>query len=114
MTPEALLRAVQADGLHLYLEQGALRARGPGPVLERWTPEIRGNKPALVALLSAPANDPGAQAPDPDTTRRLWLVTLPTGERFSSSFTPPATAAEVLSWYPNSEIAPDDVQGGRA
>jgi len=35
---------------------------------------------------------------------RLWLIVLQDGSRFSSSFTPPATAAEVRAWYPGARV----------
>lgn len=40
--------------------------------------------------------------------RRLWLVTLATGERLYVSFCPPATMAEVRAAYPTAQgIEPD-------
>lgn len=48
----------------------------------------------------SPRNDNAERQTDTET-RPEWLVTLPTGERFTSSCTPPATLAEVRTWYPD-------------
>lgn len=39
--------------------------------------------------------------------RRLWLVTLPRGERFSLSCTPPATLADLRGRYPGALVEPE-------
>ncbi|MEY6434209.1 hypothetical protein ABC977_17570 [Thioalkalicoccus limnaeus] len=51
------------------------------------------------------ANSANQVFPDgTDTTgRRLWLVTLPSGERISVSYTPPASLAEVRGLWPDAQ-----------
>lgn len=39
--------------------------------------------------------------------RRLWLVTLPNGERFSLSCTPPATRTDLRGRYPGALVEPE-------
>lgn len=46
---------------------------------------------------------------DTDTEpHRLWSITLPTGERFTTSYCPPATEREVQSWHPGAKVEPAD------
>ena len=47
-----LLTQIQADGLHLTLKDGMIKARGPGVVLDRWLPVLREHKPEIVRELS--------------------------------------------------------------
>jgi hypothetical protein len=102
MTAAALLERARADGVALALgHTGKLLATGEQAAVDRWLPEIRASKLALIACLreTAPQMLP-VPIPEPDEAHRLWLITLPDGERFSSSFSPPATRAEVLAWHP--------------
>jgi hypothetical protein len=47
--------------------------------------------------------------PTPDPAHPVWLVTLPTGERFAARCTPPATLAEVRGWHPTAtSLEPED------
>ena len=94
MTTADLLLAIQEDGLSLELAtDGTLRARGPGPAVARWAPAVKEHKAALVELL---------------TPRRRWLIHLPDGWR-DSTFTPPASLAEVRAWYPEAlEVEPEE------
>jgi hypothetical protein len=129
MTPAAVLTQARAEGLTLSLEPpDTIVIRGPREVRVRWLPEVRALKPELLALLSSPAPvapDPGATwpgpeppaeapprsagtAPETDTEpRRLWLVTAPAGEPFSTSYTPPATRQEVERWHHGAEVQPE-------
>lgn len=49
----------------------------------------------------------GIRESDPDTPRRRWIITMPDGQVFDSTFTPPATAAEMAGWYPTADIRPE-------
>ncbi len=94
MNAVAIIDRARADGVTLALDPaGKLKATGEQAAVARWLPKVREHKPALVSLFSEP--------------RRLWLVVLPTGERFSSSFTPPATLADVHACYPDAQVEPD-------
>jgi hypothetical protein len=60
-----------------------------------------------VSFVSSPPG-PFSKITDPDTPRRLWLIAMPTGEVFSSSFFPSATREEVQAWYPTAKIEPEE------
>ena len=79
-------------GLDLRADGGRLIVTPSHLLTDELRELIRDHKARLVGLLS--------QAPGPDKYRHEWRVTLPTGERFESSCTPPASRAEVLSWHP--------------
>ncbi len=49
-----------------------------------------------------------APAPEVEVHRRLWLIQHPDGGWVSHSFTPPASLAEVRSWYPLADIEPEE------
>jgi len=95
MTAAAIIERARADGVTLALDPaGKLRATGEPTAVARWLPEVRASKGALVNLLSAPDAEP----------RRLWLIVLQDGSRFSSSFCPPTTRQEVAAWYPGPRV----------
>jgi len=50
--------------------------------------------PRIDTALSGPSQKFNADDP-----RRCWIIVEPSGARWSSSFTPPATLAEVLAGY---------------
>ena len=94
MTAPGILAQATAAGLTLTLHApDCLRVTGPAVARARLLPEIRANKPALVALLS--------EGLTPDLPRRLWLITHPDGRLVSHSFTPEAALAQVRGWYPD-------------
>jgi hypothetical protein len=103
MTPADILTQAAAAGLTIILEApDRLRLRGPSDARERWLPEVRVHKAALLELLTAP------EAPDPDPPCWRWLVTHAPGDVRSHSFCPPATLAQVRTWYPTAmAIAPE-------
>jgi hypothetical protein len=69
-------------------------------------PGYRGYREKETGQGENPATD-GTPEPDPDPPRRLWLIAMPTGEVFSSSFFPSATREEVQAWYPTAKIEPE-------
>ena len=89
MTAAAVLTLLNAAGVRLEVSGNNLLATPREALTDTHRAQIREHKTALVSLLS-----------EADSARRLWLVALPTGERFSSSFNPPATPGEVRGWYP--------------
>lgn len=101
MTAAALLSDLTAAGLALTVDPpNTIVLRGDPDARARFLPEIREHKAALLTLLTAP--------------RYRWLITLPTGERFSCSFSPPQTRAEVMQWHPGAlavELEPEDLEG---
>ena len=110
MNAAAILASIQSEGLSLALDPpGNLLLRGDRETRARWLPEVRAHKAALLALLRQPA--PVVEA-SLEPAARLWLIVLQDGSRFSSSFTPPATAAEVRAWYPGAQVEVEQDQGG--
>lgn len=94
MNTHDILAQLTADGIRLEVDGGTLSAGPRGALTDEHRRLIRQHKPELMALLSEP--------------RRLWLVTLPGGERLSVSFCPPAGMAEVRAAYPTAQgIEPD-------
>jgi hypothetical protein len=108
MTAADLLERARADGVVLALDPaGKLKASGEQAAVARWIPAVRAHKAAIVAALVAvdPEVPAGSvESPQADTEsdepRRMWLVTLTPSERFSASYSPPATLREVRSWHP--------------
>jgi len=95
MTAAVALAQLTAAGIRLEVRDDALLATPREALTDDTRALIRGNKNALVLLLSEP--------------RRLWLVTHMDGRRVSHSFCPPATLAEVRGWYPTAlGIEPED------
>lgn len=58
MSAATVIRAAETDGLRLTVtDAGTLKCTGPKPIAERWAPQLREHKAAIVAALIA-ANDP--------------------------------------------------------
>ncbi|MBK1655227.1 hypothetical protein [Allochromatium vinosum] len=95
MTAAELLPALQSAGLSLFVtEHGALRYRGDPSAVARWLPEIRAHKPALVELLTRPANDEPTPPPLATASRaevEAWMDAA--GE------TDPKIRREILTGY---------------
>lgn len=103
-----LLSDLSAAGCTLALEPpDTLLLRGPGDSRARFAPLVRSLKGELLALMTA--NDAPTPSPSAEVSHRLWDIRLPDGQRFSSSFTPPATRAEIRGWYPDAiSIEPEE------
>lgn len=102
MTAVAILARARADGLSVRLDPpDTIVLRGDPIARARLLPDVRQHKSALVRLLS------GSDAESDTAPIRCWLIQLPTGERFSSSFCPPATMTGVRRFYPGAAIEPD-------
>jgi hypothetical protein len=98
MSAQALLQDLTSDGLSLSVTDGdRIAVDGPRDALDKWLPEIRAHKAALIACLTTAANDEPAR-------HHSWLVTLPTGERHSSMFCPPLSLAEVQARDPGALV----------
>ena len=95
----ALLRDLRRLGVELSVSGARLVARPADRLSARQRELIRAHKPELIACLTQAAN-----ATEDDTPHRLWLISLPDGSRFSASFTPPKSRAEVRGLYPDAEI----------
>lgn len=98
MSAAALLLELENVGVRVAIEGDRLRLIGDQAAIDARLDSIRAHKAALIACLTTTAaND----APDRHHT---WLVTLPTGERFSAMYAPPKTAAELLALYPGAQV----------
>ena len=79
MTPAAIIKQAQADGVMLALSPtGSIKAVGNGVAVNRWLPVIREHKAELLAELRA-ANDGAIESlPDPaaEARRQKVLVML--------------------------------------
>jgi hypothetical protein len=75
MTPAAIIKQAQADGVMLALSSsGSIKAVGNGEAVNRWLPVIREHKAELLAELRA-ANDGAYEAlPDPAAEARRQKV----------------------------------------
>jgi hypothetical protein len=95
------------DGIRLEIDPAGRLLAGPA---SRLTPVhrdlLRAHRSSLVALLAAAA--PDQAAPSTDRSFRLWSVVLPDGTAYLSSFSPPATREEILTWYPDARVEPVD------
>ncbi|MBK5966465.1 hypothetical protein CCR95_20900 [Thiocystis minor] len=101
MTAAALLSDLSGAGVTVRIDDaGQLKASGDQAALARLLPQIREHKAELMAMLAA--NDP---AP----LHRLFLVTRPTGEQFTTSRNPPIPLTEAQADYPDCtvEVQPD-------
>ena len=69
------------------------------------TDGVIGKLAAKTTTVASVATVAVATLPDAETaTHHSWLVTLPTGERFSAMYAPPKTAAELLALYPGAQV----------
>ena len=99
MSAAAILTALAEHGVTLAIEGERLTASPARSLTDAMRAEIRAHKPELIACLTQAAN-----ATEDATPHRLWLISPPDGKRYSASFTPPKTRAEVLERYPEAEV----------
>ncbi len=79
MTPAAIIRRAQEDGVTLALSAaGTIKATGNGNAVNRWLPLIREHKPGILVALQEAANDP---LPDPAAEVRRQRVLAMLAER---------------------------------
>lgn len=97
MSAAALLLELENVGVRVAIEGDRLRLIGDQAAIDARLDSIRAHKSELIARLTTAAND----APDRHHT---WLVTLPTGERFSAMYAPPKTLAEIQAIYPGAQV----------
>ena len=74
MNAVTLIRAAEIDGLRLALTDiGTVKCIGPKQMTERWAPQLRQHKAAIVAALTA-ANDDDPSMDDADEFWRTFLA----------------------------------------
>jgi len=100
MDAAEILHALADQGFSVAIKGGGLSIVPASRLSDTLRAEIRAHKAELIACLTQAAND------DPDR-HHTWLVTLPTGERFSSMFCPPLSLAEVQARYPGARLTPE-------
>ena len=74
MNAESIIQAAEKDGLRLALtDVGTVKCIGPKQMTERWAPQLRQHKAAIVAALTA-ANDDDPSMDDADEFWRTFLA----------------------------------------
>lgn len=110
MTPVAIIREAQADGVRLALSAtGTIKATGDAAAVNRWLAAIREHKAEIVEALKA----------SPADTARGWRVRYPDGGTIETYIILAdgslPTKAEVLRDYPGAveaEAIPEATGGG--
>jgi hypothetical protein len=98
MTPAAIIEQAAAEGVSLTLSpSGTIKATGDQSAISRWLPIIKESKPAIIAMLSEPANDASSWG---------WRVTYPGGRAFESYIVPEQSFRQVQGIYPGARIEP--------
>lgn len=92
MDVQATLTRLSASGVTLAADNGQLTVESRQPLSDAQRAWLAAHKAELIEALRP---------------RRLWLITDADGNRWSSSFTPPATLAEVQARYPGATIEPE-------
>ncbi len=115
MGAPTLLADLKSRGFRLAIDGNRLLVAPTERLTERDREQIREHRGALLALLTAPS--PAANSmPSPSGTieaHRLWLVTDVDGARWSVSYCPPATLAEVRERWPDARaIEPEAAPTG--
>lgn len=95
MTPAAIIREAQADGVKLALSPaGTIKATGDGAAVNRWLAVIRERKPEIINVLEADA-----------VTSWGWLLHFADREPLEVYCNPEATHAAILERYPDALAA---------
>jgi hypothetical protein len=89
MTPTAIIREAQADGVSLTLSPaGTIKAIGDGTAVNRWLAVIRDRKTEIIDVLTGITNDTAVAS-------RWWLLHYRDQDPVEASCTPPASHAEI-------------------
>jgi len=92
VTPAAMIREAEADGVHVTLApDDSARMVGTPEAVRAWAPKLRQHRAEILDALRAEAES---------TTRRHWVIRYPDGTLDELDTIPPATRAEVLARYP--------------
>ena len=99
MTPAAIIREAQADGVRLALSlTGTLKATGDGAVVNRWLAMIREHKAEIIDVLKVGVGDTA-------TASCWWLIHHPDRDPLEVACCPEATHAEILERHPDAVAA---------
>ena len=122
MTPAAIIREAQSEGVKLTLSHaGTIKAIGDGAAVNRWLAVIRENKAEIVEALKIGAGGSPGSLGSPqkiECTEKLqqqpsessvpfwrWSIHFSGRDPLEVSFSPTATHAEALTWYPGAVAA---------
>ena len=122
MTPAAIIREAQSEGVKLTLSHaGTIKAIGDGTAVNRWLAVIRENKAEIVEALKIGAGGSPGSLGSPqkiECTEKLqqkpsessvpfwrWSIHFSGRDPLEVSFSPTATHAEALTWYPDAVAA---------
>jgi hypothetical protein len=98
----APLRVIQPANVATVASVAVAKAQNPETAK---TDGVIGKLAAIPTTVASVATVAVATLPDAETaTHHTWLVTLPTGERFSAMYAPPKTAAEIQARYPDALV----------
>lgn len=98
MTPAAIIRDAQADGVCLTLgKTGTIKVTGESCAVNRWVAAIREHKAGIIDALT----DGEAE----HAQRPAWRLHSPDGESLDVFFCPAVTQADALSDYPHATKA---------
>ena len=99
MTPVAIIREAQADGVKLALSPaGTIKAIGDGAAVNRWLAVIREHKVEIIDVLKVGAVDTASAS-------CWWLIHFVGLDPLECYFTDPATHAEILERHPDAVAA---------
>lgn len=99
MTPAAIIREAQADGVRLALSaSGTIKATGDGAAVNRWLAVIREHKAEIIDVLKVSAGDTA-------TASRWWLIHYPDRDPVEVACCPEATHADILERHPDAVAA---------
>ncbi len=99
MTPAAIIREAQADGVRLALSPtGTIKATGDGAAVNRWLAVIRKHKAEIIDVLKVGAGDTA-------TASCWWLIHYPDRDPLEVACCPEATHADILGRHPDAVAA---------
>ncbi|GHU20029.1 hypothetical protein FACS189475_08260 [Betaproteobacteria bacterium] len=97
MTPSTLIRNAQTDGVKLFLSpSGSIKATGEQEAVNRWLPTIREHKTRIIEALKTESEEKKAWR---------WYLEFPDRDPVTVSFSPEATRAQIIEWYPDALAA---------
>jgi hypothetical protein len=101
MTPEAIFKEAEKDGVKLFPGAvGILKARGRHGAIQRWRPIINEHKAEVLAFVEH-FTGPAEQADKPEVVSHWWRFYYPNGNLMDAAFCPPASRTEALKGEPD-------------
>jgi hypothetical protein len=95
MTPAAIIREAQADGVNIALSSsGTIKATGDGAAVNRWLAVIREHKAEIIDVQKVGAGDTTLAS-------RWWLIHYSDRDLLEVAYYPDATHADILGRHPD-------------